>query len=249
MVRRLSRHVRQNAVAWLALFVALGGTGAYAANTIGTGDIIDDQVTSADVRDDTLGFGGLAAQDLGPGSVRSSEVLDSSLIGADIADSSITGSDVATGSIGGLDIADNSLTGTDINESTLNLPPTTTATFAGQGNVQLIGSGFTKIVGKTLPAGSYAIAATANIRTALSQDTLSRDTVCELRNTSGAFIGGGGDRRPAQPGTHSTASISMNGGVQVPAGGGEVGLYCRYEAAGTQIGDGQMMIIRLDGFF
>jgi hypothetical protein len=218
MLRRLSRHIRQNAVAWLALFVALGGTGAYAANTIGTGDIIDDQVTSADVRDDTLVFGGLAAQDLGPGSVRSSEVLD------------------------------NSLTGTDINEATLNLPPTTTATFAGQGNVQ-VSSSFTKIVGKTLPAGSYAIAATANIRTAQSSDTTSRDTVCELRNTSGAFIGGGGDRRPAEVGTHSTISLSMNGGVQVPAGGGEVGLYCRYQAAGIQTGDGQMMIIRLDGFF
>ena len=67
MLRRLGRHIRQNAVAWLALFVALGGTGAYAANTIATGDIIDNQVLSPDVRDDTLAFGGLAAQDLGPG--------------------------------------------------------------------------------------------------------------------------------------------------------------------------------------
>ena len=104
MLRRSFGHVRQNVVAYLALFVALGGTSAYAANTIATGDIIDNQVTSADVRDDNLGFGGLAAQDLGPGSVRGSEV----------ADNSITSFDVANGSVQGIDITDDSLTGDDI---------------------------------------------------------------------------------------------------------------------------------------
>jgi hypothetical protein len=33
------RHVRSNAVAYLALFVALGGTGAYAADKIGSNEI------------------------------------------------------------------------------------------------------------------------------------------------------------------------------------------------------------------
>ena len=247
MFRRLAAHVRQNVVAWLALFVALGGTGAYAANTIATGDIIDDQVLSPDVRDDTLPFGGLAAQDLGPGSVRSSEVLDNSLIGADIANSGLTGSDVATGSITGLDIGDNSLGGSDIDESSLSLPPTTTATFAGQGNVQ-VNNTYAKIGGKTLPAGSYAIAATANVEVNIGSTT-ETDTFCELRNTSGAFIGGSRDGRLVTNQTH-TVSLSMNGGVQVPAGGGEVGLYCRLSAGGTtQFADGQMMIVRLDGFF
>ena len=90
MLRRLSRHIRQNAVAWLALFVALGGTTAYAANTIRSSDIIDNEVTTTDVRDDTLGFGGLYAQDLAPGAVRSSEVLDNSITGADIGNFTIT---------------------------------------------------------------------------------------------------------------------------------------------------------------
>jgi hypothetical protein len=217
MLRRLGRHIRQNAVAWLALFVALGGTGAYAANTVGTGDIIDNQVTSPDVRDDTLGFGGLAHQDLGPGSVRSSEVLD------------------------------NALTGTDINEASLSLPPTTTATFAGQGSVQ-VNNTYVKVVGKTLPAGTYAIAATANIEVNINPAT-ETDTLCELRNTSGAFIGGARDGRIVSNQIH-TVSLSMNGGAQVPAGGGEVGLYCRLSAGGTtQFADGQIMVIRVDGFF
>ena len=42
----------------------------------------------------------------------------------------------------------------------------------------------------------------------------------------------------------------MNGGATVPAGGGEVGLYCRFQGgAYSQTADGQMMIIRLGGFF
>jgi hypothetical protein len=84
-MRRPLSHIRQNAVAYLALFVALGGTSAYAANTIATGDIVDNQVTTADVRNDNLGFGGLYAADLGAKSVGSSEVSDGTLEDEDIA--------------------------------------------------------------------------------------------------------------------------------------------------------------------
>ena len=47
LARLRSRLSYANVTATLALFVALGGTGAYAANTIATGDIIDNQVTFA----------------------------------------------------------------------------------------------------------------------------------------------------------------------------------------------------------
>lgn len=40
-------------VAYVALFVALGGT-AYAANTVGSDDIIDDSVQSVDIKDQTV---------------------------------------------------------------------------------------------------------------------------------------------------------------------------------------------------
>ena len=229
MLRRLLGHSRNNVVAYLALFVALGGTSAYAANTIATGDIIDNQVTSADVRDDNLGFGGLAAQDLGPGAVGSSEVQD------------------------------DSLTGADVNESSLSLPRTTT-TIVGRGNVTLDNNdGYTAIVTRQLPAGAYAIAATANISTddITPPAAGSYETFCELRQNTGVFIGGSRDRR-FRPGNAngvavpSTISLSMNGAVQIPGGGGPVGVYCRYVDGTTfsrTIGDAQMMIIRLDGFF
>lgn len=74
MDRRLLRHARRNAVAYVALFVAMGGT-SYAAATIGSGQIVDDSVKSvdinnadgvrsADVRNDSLTGGGLTGTDV-----------------------------------------------------------------------------------------------------------------------------------------------------------------------------------------
>jgi hypothetical protein len=49
MWHRLRAYVQGNAVAFVALFVALGGTGAYAANTIRSSDIVDGQVAPRDL--------------------------------------------------------------------------------------------------------------------------------------------------------------------------------------------------------
>lgn len=65
-------HFKDNAIAYVALFIALGGTSAYAADRLGSSDIArnavaakhikDGQVKSADVRD-----GSLLAQDFAAG--------------------------------------------------------------------------------------------------------------------------------------------------------------------------------------
>ena len=248
MLRRfLQRLTYANVVSTLALTAALGTGGAYAANTISTGDIVDNQVTSADVRDDDLGFGGLSAKDLGPGSVLTSELKDNSVLGADIQDGTVSHADAALNTFRGSDIADDSLTGTDINESTLAMPPTTTATFAGQGNVP-VDSTYVKVTSKTLPAGSYAIVATANMSAnPFLSGTHVSDTFCELRNPSGQFIGGARDRRQILTNEGNTISLSMNGGATLSSTG-EVGLYCRFQVGGA-VADGQMAIIRLDGTF
>jgi hypothetical protein len=88
--------MRHNVVAYLALFVALGGTSAYAANTVFSADIVDGEVKSVDV---------------GDGEIKS----------ADVKDQSLTTFDVST--FLGADVVDNTLTGDDIDESTLNLTP------------------------------------------------------------------------------------------------------------------------------
>jgi hypothetical protein len=269
-------HMRQNVVAYLALFMALGGTSAYAANEWTGANIVDESLTGADIKN-----GAVASRDVTNASLTGADVLDNTIGAGDITNGSLSGLDIADASIGLADIGsqtvgadevvndsllqsdiragavtsdevlDNSLIGADINESTLSLPPTTTATFAG-GNVAIPHDGtFVKVTGKFLPAGSYAIAATANVRIHMggSGNPAHRDAVCELRDMNGAFIGGARDRRSYPTAEITTASLSMNGGVQVPAGGGEVGLYCRYQPDSfNPTADGQMMIIRLDGF-
>jgi hypothetical protein len=77
-----------NVCSFLALLIALGTGGVYAANTVFSGDIVNNEVYGADVRDDTLAGGGLGHVDLKAGSVRSSEVGANSLTGADIKDNS-----------------------------------------------------------------------------------------------------------------------------------------------------------------
>jgi len=106
MLRKLSRYFKQNAVGFLALFVALGGT-AYAVNTVRSTDIVDGEVASVDIKN----------QD-----IRSADVQDQSLttfdvstfLGADIVDGTLTGDDLASETVRGVDIANGSLGASDI---------------------------------------------------------------------------------------------------------------------------------------
>jgi hypothetical protein len=72
-------------VAYLALFVALGGT-AYAANTVGSGDIIDGSILSRDVKNETL-----TGQDMGMNSIGGPRILNNSLTTTDFAGADISG--------------------------------------------------------------------------------------------------------------------------------------------------------------
>jgi hypothetical protein len=101
MLRRLSRRLTYaNVVATLALIVAVGTGGAYAANTIGSSDIIDGQVKSADV---------------GDGEILSADVKDQSLTTFDV--STFLGADVVDGTLTGADVQDGSLTARDVGET------------------------------------------------------------------------------------------------------------------------------------
>jgi hypothetical protein len=65
-------------VAYLALFVALSGT-AYAANTVGSADIIDESILSRDIKNGRIG-----TPDLHPNSVTGGKVLPFSLSNQDV---------------------------------------------------------------------------------------------------------------------------------------------------------------------
>jgi hypothetical protein len=103
-IRRLTTHARQHAVAYLALFFALGGTSAYAANTIGSADVIDGSLLSVDVKD---------------GEVKNADLAGDAVRTAKIAAGNVTASDLAANAVNGAKVADNTLTGADVNESQL----------------------------------------------------------------------------------------------------------------------------------
>src|SRR4051794_34880564 len=88
-MRRLGSHIRNQWAGFLSLFLVLTGGVAYAANTIGSTDIIDESILSRDVKNGQVGTLDLAAN-----AVRSGKVLDESLTGHDIQDDTIGGADV-----------------------------------------------------------------------------------------------------------------------------------------------------------
>lgn len=83
-------HVRSNAVGYLALFVALGGT-ALAAATIGSPQVINNSLRSADLKDNRA--------------VKGKDVRDATLGGADVDADSLAGADIDEASLEGVDAA------------------------------------------------------------------------------------------------------------------------------------------------
>ena len=81
---RLIEHVRSQWMGALALFLVIAGGTAYAANTIGSSDIVNGQVKSpdigtgqvqsVDVRDDTLSNGGLGSADIADGALNDEDI-------------------------------------------------------------------------------------------------------------------------------------------------------------------------------
>jgi hypothetical protein len=99
MLDRLRTHRPRHGtvVAYLALFLALGGTGAYAIdgslpgqNTVGSADIINNEVQSADIKDANL-----TTADIRAGAVTSGKIEDGGVRGVDVEDDSLTETDIA----------------------------------------------------------------------------------------------------------------------------------------------------------
>jgi hypothetical protein len=115
-MRKISNYARRHHLALVALFFALGGGVAWAADTIGSADIIDGQVKTADIGQNEVRSGDIAG-----GQVQAADVADdttsNALTGTDVAADSLGGADVA--GLTGADINDNSLKGADVDESSL----------------------------------------------------------------------------------------------------------------------------------
>jgi hypothetical protein len=131
---RLKRPSHSTVVSYLALFVALGGTTAYAANTIGSADVINESLVSRDIKNGQIksadiGRNQVTTSQIKAGNVLTADIADGAVLTADIAhgavntgkvsDESLTSTDLATNSVGTAEIADNAITGAKVANNTL----------------------------------------------------------------------------------------------------------------------------------
>ena len=95
MLRNLrSRLTYANVMSTIAVFVAVGTGGAYAANTIFSTDIVDGEVKTADLADagvtrNKIASGAVTLGKVGANAVDSTKVVDNSLRGDDLLESSL----------------------------------------------------------------------------------------------------------------------------------------------------------------
>ena len=130
MARQFRRRLTfANVCSFIALFVALGTGGAYAANTIGSDDIIDESIQSVDIKNGQVRTGDVndgaitshkianatvANEDIAPGAMNSNSVLDESLTSSDLGTDSVGATEIADSSIDSGEIVDNSLFAADL---------------------------------------------------------------------------------------------------------------------------------------
>jgi hypothetical protein len=112
--------------------------------------------------------------------------------------------------------------------------------------------GFTDVLSRDLPEGSWAVSATVNITESNgsfgpSHDEI-RDAYCELRNTTGGPIGSAFDRRLIPETDKAAPSLAFNGGATMGPSGGNVSLYCKSSADSAEVSQAQIMFIQVGGF-
>jgi hypothetical protein len=108
MLERLRPRSAYDVIALVALCVAVGTGGAYAANTVRSEDIVDGEVKNPDIAANAM---------------TSSKLANGSVQNSDLGPDAVTTSKIKAGNVGTTDIADNSVTGAKVQESTLGPVP------------------------------------------------------------------------------------------------------------------------------
>jgi hypothetical protein len=108
LLARLRPRSIYDVMAAIACIAALGTGTAYAANTIGSADIIDESILSADIKNTE---------------VKGVDLASDAVTTAKIANGSVLNADLGANAVAGAKVLDNALTGDDINESALGQVP------------------------------------------------------------------------------------------------------------------------------
>ena len=275
MLSKLRPRSVYDVFAVLALIVAVGGTSAYAANTVFSSDIADGEVRSADIRNDDIQSG-----DVKDGSINTFDVH--SFLGVDVVDGTLTSDDIQNDSLRTADIQElhgarlvpgsvdatrlgigsvnsdkvqnNSLTGFNIDESSLDLSSVNAAKYGFVIPQTLPSSGAFAQVATVhrLGNGAWVFWATVNTTSASRRRTGTR-TVSPRRpviyatptRTCRSVT------QPRPPTARITGrlgrSLSMNGATIInhPQGLGSVSLHCRSTGIHETVDSGQIMAIRV----
>jgi hypothetical protein len=109
LARFRPRATYANVISTIAIVLAVGTGGAYAADTIGSSDVIDESLLSQDIKN-----GQVTAVDMKTSAVVSRTVLDGSLTGRDIANFTLTSSDVGEREISGFHVREETLSVRDM---------------------------------------------------------------------------------------------------------------------------------------
>jgi hypothetical protein len=220
----LSHLTFANVVSMLALFFALG-VGAYAANTVGSSDVIDDSLLSVDVK--------------GKAGNSTTAAENGTLTGVDVSGQAANpsvGQPFVDGSLTGADVKNNSLTGADISESTLGTVPNANSagraasvnSFCDPASASFTACGTVTL---TLPTSSRVMVVASGQWYSASSSVPSKG---ECRVTVDGAPGTGTVLGAAFPGetvdtsdsTHEKA-VALNGVTDaLPAGPHTFGLYC-----------------------
>jgi hypothetical protein len=126
-------------------------------------------------------------------------------------------------------------------------PGISTATFAFE-NADLLSETPQKVISKQLPAGSWTAVATLTTRNesqGFGGDHII-DVFCTLRHGTDV-IGSAHDRRVVPEGDFIIRSLTLTGGAQVPAGGGELSVWCDSNFTDGVLA-GQLMMLQVGGF-
>ena len=205
-------------VSYLALFIALGGTSAYAAKTVFSTDIVDGEVKNADLSVNSVGSqkiidGTIAAADMAAGSVTGDKLASAAVTGPKLDVGAVTSTKVYDETLGRFDIgpdavtaselAPSAVTGTEILNGTVSAndlqPALVTRGLIAKADNEIFLDGGTfdnhpwyEVLSLSLPAGSYMLAGKATIQMQIG----SGRGDCELRQGNAVL-----DRATAQSST------------------------------------------------
>ncbi len=141
-----SRLTFANVCSFLALLLAMSTSGAYAANTVFSTDIVNGQVKTPDLAPNAVVSakilnGTVHAGDLAPNSVNGPKIIDGSVAGVDVTDESLTGADLAPNSVGASELASNAVTGAKVANESLTLADIAGASRTGSISLSGIANG------------------------------------------------------------------------------------------------------------